>query len=50
MLESFGVFCGGDCGDVIIAREIPVAVREVDRRVLLVDVGTDLGLINLCEE
>ena len=27
-----------------MAQEIPVAVKEVDRRVLLVDVGTDVGL------
>ena len=30
---------------VIVAQEIPVAVKEGDRRVLLVDVGTDVGLI-----
>ena len=45
MLKSFGVLGGGDYGGVIIAREIPVAVREVDRRVLIVHVGTDVGLI-----
>ena len=45
MFKSFGVLGGGDYGGVVIAREIPVAVREVDRRVILVDVGTDLGLI-----
>ena len=32
-------------GGVIIAREIPVVVKEVDRRVLIVDVGTGAGLI-----
>ena len=36
MLKSFGV---------VVAREIPVAVRKVDRRVLLVRVGTEVGLI-----
>ena len=45
--------CGNPLGSSVvetmvastIAREILFAVREVDRRVLLVDVDTDLGLI-----
>ena len=45
MLKSFVVLCGGDYGGVVAARDIPVAVREVDRRVLLVHVGTEVGLI-----
>ena len=45
MLKSFRVLCGGDYGGVVAEREIPVAVREVDRRVLIVHVGTDVGLI-----
>ena len=44
MLTSFGVLCGGDFSGVVAAREMPVAVREVDRRVLLVDVGTEVRL------
>ena len=50
MLRSFWVLCGGDYGGVVFAREIAVAVREVDRSVLVVDVDTDVGLINLCVE
>ena len=45
MLASFAILCCGDYGGVIAAQEIPVVVREVDRRVLLVDVGTEVGLI-----
>ena len=45
MLKSFRAIGGGDYGGVIIAREIPVVVKEVDRRVLIVDVGTGAGLI-----
>ena len=45
MLKSFGVPCGGDFGGVVIAREIPVAVGEGDRRALTVGVDTDIGLI-----
>ena len=45
MLKSFGVLCGGDYGCIVAARVIPVAVREVDRRVLLDYVGTEVGLI-----
>ena len=45
MLNSFAILCCGDHGGVIAAQEIPVVVREVDRRVLLVDVGTEVGLI-----
>ena len=45
MLKSFGVLCGGDYGGVVIAWEIPVAVWEVDRRVRVVGVDTDVGLM-----
>ena len=45
MLKFFGVLCGGDHGGVVVAREIPVAVGEVDRRLLIVGVDTDVGLI-----
>ena len=45
MLKSFGVLCGGKDGGIVAAREIPAAVREVERRVLLYDVGIDVGLI-----
>ena len=45
MLKSFQILCGGDCVGVVIAREIPVAVGEVDRRVLIVGVDTDVGLM-----
>ena len=45
VLKSFGVLWGEDYGGVIIAREIPVTVREVDRRVLIVCVDTEVGLI-----
>ena len=44
MLKSFAVLCGGDYGGVIIARKFPVAAREVDRRVLIIHVSTDVGL------
>ena len=47
--KTFWVFCGGDHGSVFIAREIHAA-REVDRRVLLVVVGTESWAHNLCEE
>ena len=43
MLKFFGVLCGGNYGGVLIAREIPVAVGEVDRRVLIVGVDADVG-------
>ena len=45
MLKSFAILCCGDYGGVIAAQEIADVVREVDRRVLLVDVGTEVGLI-----
>ena len=49
MLKSFGVLCCGDTGGVVIAREFTVvAVGEVDRRVLFVDVGTESCTHNLC--
>ena len=47
--KTFWVLCGGDHGGVIIAREIHAA-REVDRRVLLVGVGTESWAHNLSEE
>ena len=49
MLKSFGILCGGDSGGVA-AREIRVAVREVDRRVLLVHVGAEVWAHILCVE
>ena len=45
MLNSLGVLCCGDDGGAIAAKEIPVVVREVDRRVLLVDGGAEVGLV-----
>ena len=45
MLKSFGILCGGDYGGVSAAREILVAVREVDRPVLLAGIDADLGLV-----
>ena len=44
MLRSVGVLCCGDYGGVAIVREISVAVGEVDRRVLVVGVDTDVVL------
>ena len=44
MLKSFGVLCGGDTGGVVITREIPVTVEEVDRRVLIIGADADVGL------
>ena len=44
MLKSFAILCCDESG-VIAAQEIRVVIREVDRRVLLVDVGTEVGLI-----
>ena len=38
------ILCGGDSG-VVATREIPVAVREVDRRVLLVHVAVGVELV-----
>ena len=43
MRQTFWIFCGGGHGSVVVAREIVVAVREVDRRVLLVLVGVEVG-------
>ena len=40
MLKSFWILCGGDYGGVVAAREIPVTVKEVDQRLLLVRVRT----------
>ena len=48
MLICLEVLCGGDYGGVVAAREIPVAVGKVDWRVLLVLVGTEVGLVT-CE-
>ena len=45
MLKSFAILCCGDESGVIAAQEIRVVIREVDRRVLLVDVGIEVGLI-----
>ena len=44
-VEDLRVLCGGDNGGVKVEQEIPVAVREVDRRVLVIGVDTDVGLI-----
>ena len=49
MLKSFRVLCGIDDGGVVIARELTVAVGEVDRRVLIVGVDTNVGLIHCVE-
>ena len=45
MLKSFGVLCGGDSGVVVAAREFLVAVRRVDRRVLLVHGSSEVELV-----
>ena len=45
MLKSFWILCGGDYCGVVATREIPVTVRDVDRRVLLVHVGVEVGLM-----
>ena len=39
------ILCGGNCGDVVAPREIRVTVREIDRRMLLVDLAAEVGLI-----
>ena len=44
MRKTFWIFCGGDCGGVVAARETSVTVREIDRRVLLVHVAVEVGL------
>ena len=38
MRQTLWIFRGGDHGSVVLAREIVVVVREVDRRVLRVDI------------
>ena len=45
MRKTFWILCGGDYGGVVTARETSVTVREIVRRVLIVDVGTDVGLM-----
>ena len=45
MWKFFWILCGGDYGGVVAAREIPVTVRVRDRRVLLVHVGVEVGLM-----
>ena len=41
---------GGDYGGVVAARETSVTVREIDRRVLLVHVAVEVGLVTcVCE-
>ena len=48
MRQTLWIFCGGDHGSVDLARELVVAVREVDRRVLRVHVTeefVEVGLI-----
>ena len=50
--------CGNYSGSSVVAimvassrrGEIPVTVREIDRRVLLVQEGVEVGLIKLCVE
>ena len=44
MRKTFWILCGGDFGGVVTAPETSVTVREIVRRVLIVDVGTDVGL------
>ena len=46
MRQTFWV-CGGDHGRVVLALEIVVAVGEVDRRVLCVHVGEEVGGVGL---
>ena len=43
MSRYIKILSGADCR-VVIVREIPVAVGEVDRRVLVADIDADLGL------
>ena len=45
VLGSVRVLCGGDYGGVVIVRETPVAIGEVDRRVLVVGMDPDVGPI-----
>ena len=47
MRQTFWIFCGGDHGSVVLAREIVVAVREVDRRMLRVHVAVEVGEVGL---
>ena len=50
MRKTFWIFCGGDYGGVVAARETSVTVREIDRRVLLVHAAVEVGAHNLCVE
>ena len=45
MRKTFWIFCGGDYGGVVAARETSVTVREIDLRVLLVHAAAEVGLI-----
>ena len=45
MRQTFWIFCCGDHGSVVLAREIVVAVREVDRRVLNVHVAEEVEML-----
>ena len=47
MRQTFWIFCGRDHGGVVLAREMVVAVREVDRRVLRVHVPEEVGEVVL---
>ena len=42
MRQTVWIFYGGDRGSVVLAREIVVAVRKVDRRVLRVHVAEEV--------
>ena len=44
MRKTFWIFCGGDYGGVVAARETSVTVRVIYRRVLLVHVAVEVGL------
>ena len=45
MRKAFWILCGGDYGGVVTALETSVTVWEIDRRVLLVHVAVEVGLI-----
>ena len=45
MRKTLWSFCGGDYGGSVEEREIPVIVREIARRVLLIHVVVDVGLV-----
>ena len=47
MRQTFWIFCGRHHGGVVLAREMVVAVREVDRRVLRVHVAEEVGEVGL---